>query len=105
MNVERYPKSWTYNEQALLKTLYAKGLTAKQIAKKLHRSEAAVYCRLSKIGLCEKNARNPRWIQAEDEFLIKYYSIYRMWYLIKRLGRTKKAIIARARFLKLRSQG
>lgn len=102
MNVERYTKRWTYNEQALLKTLYAKGLTAKQIAKKLGRSESAVYCRLSNIGLC---AKNPRWMQAEDKFLIKYYSIYRMWYLIKRLGRTKKAIIARARFLKLRSQG
>lgn len=104
MNVERYPKSWTHNEQKLLKELYAKGLTAKQIAEKVGRSEFAVYNRASKIGLCEKSEKNTRWVQAEDDFLIKNYSKCRMGYLIKRLGRTRGAIMARARFLKLRVQ-
>lgn len=94
-------KYWTSEEDEVLRRLYLKkNMAIKRIAKKMNRSQASIEYRLNKLDI--RKSKNQKWLQSEDDFLKENYAKCRLWYLAKRLGRSKESISVRAEFLKLR---
>lgn len=99
---EREYRYWTSEEDEVLRHLYLKkNLAIKRIAKKMKRSPASIENRLTKLDI--RKGKTQGWLQVEDDFLKENYAKCRLWYLAKRLGRSKEAISVRAGFLNLRS--
>lgn len=96
----RQYKYWTAEEDEVLGRLYLKkNMAIKRIAKKMKRSQASIENRLNKLNI--QKGKTQRWLKAEDDFLRENYAKCRLWYLAKRLGRSKEAISVRAGFLNL----
>lgn len=98
----RQYKHWTREEDDVLRFLYLhKKLHGKQIAKEMGRSHASIENRLSALNL--RNEKSLRWLPAEEDFLRENFSKYRLWFLAKHLGRSKKAISTKADLLNLKA--
>ncbi len=99
--------NWSTKDDDFLIENYAICQTG-YLAKQLSRSKNAIKLRARFLDLSvpvKKQTKEEElpWINAEDDFLRENYAKCRLWYLAKRLGRSKEAISVRADFLNLKA--
>ena len=89
-------RPWTAAENAIVRARYvAVGATA--VARRLGRSQAAVFVRARRLGVVKKR----KWSTADDRLLSELWSEETLRALAKRLRRTSMAVYARAKHLAL----